>query len=152
MKAMDDVALAAMVKPFVVKAGVDAALLDADDRLVRITALFKDRCETLVDLANWAKVFYVDSIERNAEDFAKHVTEAANPILDAFAAAMETVEWNKEAIGAAIKEVLKAQGVKMPVLAMPVRVLTVGSAHTPSVDSVLELLGREKIHARLKNR
>jgi hypothetical protein len=27
---------------------------------------------TLVDLANWAKVFYVDSVERNAEDTSKH--------------------------------------------------------------------------------
>jgi glutamyl-tRNA synthetase len=152
LKAMDDVALAAKVKPFVVKAGVAENLLDADDRLVRICALFKDRCETLVDLANWAKLFYVDSLERNADDYAKHVTEAANPILDAFAAAMETVEWSREAIAVSIKEVLKAQGIKMPVLAMPVRVLTLGTAHTPSVDAVLELLGREKILTRLKNR
>lgn len=152
LKAMDDVALAVKVKPFLVKVGVDAALVDADDRFVRICALFKDRCETLVDLANWAKLFYVDSLERNAEDYAKHVTEAANPILDAFAAAMETVEWSREAIAASIKEVLKAQGIKMPVLAMPVRVLTLGTAHTPSVDAVLELLGREKILTRLKNR
>ena len=152
LKAMDDVALAAKAKPFLVKAGVAETLIDADDRFVRICALFKDRCETLVDLANWAKLFYVDGVERNEEDFAKHVTEAANPVLDAFAAAMETVQWNKEAISAAIKEVLKEQGVKMPVLAMPVRVLTVGTAHTPSVDAVLELLGREKILSRLKNR
>ena len=152
LKAMDDVALAAKVKPFLIKAGVADPLIDADDRFVRICALFKDRCETLVDLASWAKLFYVDGVERNEEDFAKHVTEAANPVLDAFAAAMETVQWDKEAISAAIKEVLKAQGVKMPVLAMPVRVLTVGTAHTPSVDAVLELLGREKILARLKNR
>ena len=152
LKAMDDAELAKMVKPFVVKAGVAESLIDADDRLVRIAALFKDRCETLVDLANWAKVFYVDNVERNAEDDAKHVTEAANPVLDAFAAVVENVEWSKDAIAAAIKELLKAQGVKMPVLAMPVRVLTVGTAHTPSVDAVLELLGREKVIARLKNR
>jgi len=152
LKALDDVVLAVKVKPFVIKAGVAETLLDADDRLVRIVALFKDRCETLVDLANWIKLFYVGAVERNAEDFAKHVTEATYPVLDAFAAAMETVEWNKDAISAAIKEVLKAQGVKMPVLAMPVRVLTVGTAHTPSVDAVLELLGREKILTRLKNR
>jgi glutamyl-tRNA synthetase len=94
----------------------------------------------------------VDSVERNPEDYAKHVTEAALPVLDAFAAAMETVEWNKDAIAAAIKEVIKAQGVKMPALAMPARVLTVGTAHTPSVDVVLELIGREKVVARLRNR
>ncbi|WP_417284859.1 glutamate--tRNA ligase [Comamonas sp.] len=159
LKAMDDAELAKMVKPFVLKlldaqkAGEFEALSSVGaSRLNEICALFKDRCETLVDLANWVKVFYVDSVERNAEDFAKHVTDAATPVLDAFAAAMQAVEWSKEAIAAAIKEVLKAQGVKMPVLAMPVRVLTVGTAHTPSVDAVLELLGREKVIARLKNR
>ena len=152
LKAMDDAALAAQVQPFVVKAGVEPALLAADDRLVRICGLFKDRCETLVDLANWAKLFYVDSIERNPEDYAKHLTDAATPVLEAFEAAIQSVEWRKEAIAAAIKDVLKVQGVKMPVLAMPVRVLTLGTAHTPSVDAVLELLGREKILARLKNR
>ena len=152
LKALDDAALAALVRPFVLKAGVDAALLDADDRLPRICALFKDRCDTLVDLANWARLFYVDGFERNAEDLAKHVTEAVSPAIGAFADAIAAVEWSKEAIAAAIKDVLKAQGLKMPQLAMPVRVLTVGTAHTPSVDAVLELLGREKILTRLKNR
>ena len=136
--------------PRLTRAGVPAAQLDA--RLPRICGLFKDRCETLVDLANWVRLFYVESIERNAEDFAKHVTPSVEPVLAAFAAAIEQVEWSKEAIAAAIKDVLKAQGVKMPQLAMPVRVLTLGTAHTPSVDAVLELLGREKICARLKTR
>ena len=150
LKAMDDAALAGMVEPFAAKAGVAASQLD--ERLPRICALFKDRCETLVDLARWIAVFYADAVERNADDYAKHVTEAAQPLLDAFTAALQTVEWNKEAIAAAIKDVLKAQGAKMPQLAMPVRVLTMGTAHTPSVDAVLELLGREKILARLKRR
>lgn len=152
LKALDDAQLAALVTPFVVKVGVAPELLAADDRLVRICALFKDRCETLVDLANWARLFYVDTVERNAEDYAKHLTEAAQPVLDAFAAALESVEWSKDSLAATIKEVLKAQGIKMPVLAMPVRVLTVGTAHTPSVDAVLELLGREKTLQRLGNR
>ncbi|QIL69278.1 glutamate--tRNA ligase [Diaphorobacter sp. HDW4B] len=151
LKVMDDSELAAMTKPFLIKAGVTEQLIDADDRFVRIVGLFKDRCETLVDLANWAKLFYVDSIERNAEDYAKHVTDAAKPLLAAFAAVVEQVEWNKEAIGAAIKQLLKEQGVKMPALAMPVRVLVLGTAHTPSVDAVLELLGREKVLKNLKS-
>jgi glutamyl-tRNA synthetase len=152
LKALDDAALAELVRPFVLKTGLDQALLDTDDRLPRICALFKDRCETLVDLAGWVRLFYVDAFDRNAEDLAKHVTDAVVPALDAFAEGVASVEWSKEAIAALIKEVLKAQGLKMPQLAMPVRVLTLGTAHTPSVDAVLELLGREKILARLKNR
>ncbi len=150
LKAMDDVALAAQVKPFLEKRGIAAAELDADDRLVRICGLFKDRCDTLVALADWVQVFYRD-VTPNEEERAKHVTEAVQPAIAALAAALAICEWNREAISAAFKEVLKAQGLKMPQLAMPVRVLTVGTAHTPSVDSVLELLGREKIAARLQN-
>ena len=87
-----------------------------------------------------------------AAEFHLDPDPTAAPALDAFAAAMETVAWNKDAINAAIKDVLKQLGLKMPQLAMPVRVLTMGTAHTPSVDAVLELLGREKILARLKSR
>ena len=152
LKALDDAELARLVRPFVLQAGVSAAQLDADERLPRICALFKDRCETLADLANWARLFYVDAIERNAEDVAQHLTAAADAPLAAFAGAIQSVEWTREAINAALKAVLKAQGIKMPQLAMPVRVLTMGVAHTPSVDAVLELLGREKILARLQKR
>jgi glutamyl-tRNA synthetase len=38
----------------------------------------------------------------------------------------------------------------MPQLAMPVRVLVMGTAQTPSLDSVLELCEREKVLARLR--
>ena len=150
LKALDDAELVRRVTPFVEKEGVAAAELD--ERLLRICALFKDRCETLVNLARWVRLFYVDAIERNAEDVAQHLTPAAEPALAAFAQAVENVEWTREAINAAIKGILKAQGIKMPQLAMPVRVLTMGVGHTPSVDAVLELLGREKILARLRTR
>ena len=150
MKLTDNGQLAELVKPFVLKAGIAAEVLDA--RLPEICALFKDRCETLVDLAQWVRLFYLEHIERNAEDYAKHVTEAAHPVLDAFAEALHACDWNKEAIAAVIKQVIKEQGVKMPQLAMPVRVLTLGTAQTPSVDAVLFLLGKEKVLANLKNR
>ncbi|ARU05832.1 glutamate--tRNA ligase [Comamonas serinivorans] len=153
IKALADAELARLVTPFVIQAGVSEAQLNADDRLVRIVALFKDRCETLVDLANWVRLFYTDAVVRNADDEAKHLTAEAQPVLDAFAAAIDGLgDWSKDAIAATIKAVLKEQGVKMPQLAMPVRVLTLGTAHTPSVDAVLELLGKEKILARLQKR
>jgi glutamyl-tRNA synthetase len=37
----------------------------------------------------------------------------------------------------------------MPELAMPVRLLVTGRSQTPSLDAVLELIGREKVLARL---
>src|SRR2546429_6673890 len=45
------------------------------------TTLFR----SLVDLAGWVRLFYVDAFDRNAEDLAKHVTDVVAPALDAFA-------------------------------------------------------------------
>ncbi|RYH51248.1 MAG: glutamate--tRNA ligase [Alcaligenaceae bacterium] len=147
LKAMPDEALAALIGPLLEQRGVSGAEL-ADGRLARICALFKDRCDTTLALAHWAIVFYGE-VTPNAEEKSKHVTEAVWPAIDALRNALAHCEWEKVSIAAAFKEVLAAHGLKMPQLAMPVRVLTVGTAHTPSVDAVLELLGREKIAARL---
>jgi len=151
LKAMDDDALAALVAPQLEKRGIATADL-ADGRLSRICALFKDRCDTTVALADWAHVFYGTTLQAPQEERDKYVTAAVGPALDALVVALQGCTWDKASISAAFKQVLTAQGLKMPQLAMPVRVLVAGTAHTPSVDAVLELLGREKVTARLRNR
>ncbi|MCW8163813.1 glutamate--tRNA ligase [Verminephrobacter aporrectodeae subsp. tuberculatae] len=150
LKAMADDALAALLAPQLQQRGVSAQAL-TDGRLPRICALFKDRCDTTLALANWAHVFYGEVAPAQAER-AQHVTEDIAPALDALADALTACAWDRQSIGAAFKQVLAAQDLKMPRLAMPARVLTVGTAHTPSVDAVLELVGREKVVARLRNR
>ena len=145
LKAMADDALAALVQAQLAKRGITS-----DERLPRICALFKDRCDTTVALADWAAVFYAD-VTPNAEERAKHVTDAVQPALASLVEKLSTVAWDKVSIASAIKEVLAQHSLKMPQLAMPVRVLAVGTAHTPSVDAVLELLSREILLARLKN-
>ena len=44
---------------------------------------------------------------------------------------------------------LAESGVKMPQLAMAVRVLVCGTSQTPSLDAVLELCHRDTVIARL---
>src|SRR6218665_2214050 len=97
------------------------------------------KLDPTVARANWAQVFYADVTPAETER-ALHVTEAIAPALDALADALSGCEWNRPAIAAAFKQVLASQGLKMPQLAMPTRVLTVGTAHTPSVDALLELM------------
>ena len=57
---------------------------------------------------------------------------------------------DKASIAAAIKETLSAHGLKMPALAMPVRVLMLGTPQTPSLDAVLALFSFEEISQRLR--
>ena len=64
-------------------------------------------------------------------------------------ARLATVKWERAALNDAIKEVVKSSGLKMPQIAMPLRRLVTGRTQTPSIDAVLELLGRETVLLRL---
>jgi glutamyl-tRNA synthetase len=147
LKAMADDALAPLVSAELAKRGITA-----DERLPAICGLFKDRCDTLLVLADWATAFYND-VTPHADDVAKHITPAVLPALDALATKLSAVaEWSVANVSAAFKEVLAEQGLKMPQLAMPVRVLVMGTPQTPSVDAVLWLCGKEKVLQRLTKR
>lgn len=147
LKSMRDDMLAQSVQPWLRQRGIDAAQDVA--RLSAICGLFKDRCDTLVALADWVQWFYIEPHASEA-DQAQFLTDAIRPAVQALCAVLETVEWNRASIAAAFKQVLAERALKMPQLAMPVRVLTLGTPQTPSVDAVLELLGREKVLERLR--
>ncbi len=146
LKAMSDVALAGLVQEQLARRGVVA-----DARLPRICALFKDRSDTAVVLADWAARFYT-KVEPDAAEFQQHVNASIQPTLRLLAEKLAgCTMWDKASIAAAIKEVLLANSLKMPQLAMPVRVLVMGTAQTPSLDAVLELCEQEKVLEQLKS-
>jgi glutamyl-tRNA synthetase len=148
LKALPDAELAEKVRACFGRRGVDDVGID-DERLARMCALFKDRCATLVELADWLAL-YVAPVAPSAEDLATHVTDAVKPAITGLREKLEAVEWNKAAIAAAIKETLSAHRLKMPQLAHAVRVLVCGRAQTPSLDAVLELFPQENVIQRLQ--
>ena len=146
IKATADDKLAELLVPFLLQQGVS---MDTA-RATKACGLFKDRCSTLVELAGW--VALIDKgATASAEDIATHVTPAVQPALASLATALSDCEWSKPVIAAAIKQVLADAGLKMPQLAMPVRVLLLGTPQTPSLDAVIELMQREDVCLRLKN-
>ena len=133
IKAAPDERLATLVAPLLERGtgGPD---------LAPVVALLKERAQSIPQLAEEAKLFY--SYERKPVEFDR-------PAFQLLKDALTRVTWERAAIGAAIKEVVKASGLKMPAIAMPLRLMVTGRAQTPSVDAVLELLGRDTVLARL---
>jgi glutamyl-tRNA synthetase len=147
LKMTDDAKLAPLVTVQLDKRGITAP---ADDRMAKLCGLFKDRCATTIELADWISMYFVD-VKPGEADLATHVTEAIKPALRSLRERLTKVEWNKAAIALAIKETLAEHGVKMPQLALPVRVLVCGTAQTPSLDAVLELFSRDQVLYRLQH-
>jgi glutamyl-tRNA synthetase len=147
IKAMGDDRLALLVGQQLNKRGIHHFF---EGHLAQICAVFKDRCDTTVALADWAAKFYTP-VQPDPAEVAKHVVEGARAAVSMLARVLEGCPWNRQAIAEAIKEVLRATGMKMPQLAMPVRVLVMGTAQTPSLDAVLELCDRETVLQRLRS-
>jgi glutamyl-tRNA synthetase len=145
LKATADEALAVLVTPLLAQRGVTP-----DARLSGICGLVKDRCDTLVALADWIARFY-NPVTPDAAEVKKHITDGVRPAISMLARMLEACPWTREDIAEAVKETLRATGLKMPQLAMPVRVLVMGTAQTPSLDAVLALSQRERVLEQLRS-
>ncbi|MBW7900165.1 MAG: glutamate--tRNA ligase [Rhodocyclaceae bacterium] len=146
LKQADDARLAALVQKRFEERGVAVA---AAPSLTAIVGLYKERVGSVNELADAAEVFYID-LHPRAELLAQHLAEEAKPALADFIEGAQSVAWEAPAIGALIKETVAKHGLKMPKLAMPLRVLLTGQAQTPSVDAVVALFPRETALARLR--
>ena len=146
IKASTSERLAALVAPELAKLGRS---IENGPPLAPVAALLKDRATSILHLAEAATLFYGDGMPDPAL-LAEHLTETSAPALRMLQAKfIELAVWDKAGLSAAMKAVLAASGLKMPQLAMPVRVLVLGRVQTPAIDAVLELLGRETVLARL---
>ncbi|MFC7288081.1 glutamate--tRNA ligase [Herminiimonas glaciei] len=146
IKQADNTRLAGLVRPMM--EGLGAQFENAPD-LAAVIALMKERVNTLNELAVAAMLFYRQPAA-DAALLAQHLTDAIKPALAQYVGQLKTVAWSKEALSATLKEVLAAHKLKMPQLAMPLRLLITGQLQTPSIDAVVELFGREVVLARLE--
>ncbi|HYD97153.1 MAG TPA: glutamate--tRNA ligase [Noviherbaspirillum sp.] len=146
IKQADNARLEALVRPLMER---DGAQFDGAPDLQAVIALMKERANTINELADAAMLFYRQP-SPDAALVAQHLTDAVKPALAQFADTCKSIEWNKASIGATTKEVLAAHKLKMPQLAMPLRLVLTGQLQTPSIDAVLELFGRDTVVARLQ--
>jgi glutamyl-tRNA synthetase len=116
---------------------------------VQVVALLKDRANTLIEIADGSKLFYLPAPQLDASQIASNIPEAIIPALKDLIEAISHAQPSKEAYSAAFKQVLAKHQLKMPALAMPVRYALFATTQTPAIDSVLVVLGKEEAVNRL---
>ncbi|CAL61164.1 Glutamyl-tRNA synthetase (Glutamate--tRNA ligase) (GluRS) [Herminiimonas arsenicoxydans] len=147
IKQADNTRLAGLIKPMMENLG---AQFDNAPDLPAVIGLMKERVKTLNELAVTAMLFYRQPAP-DAALLTQHLTDAVKPALAQYVEQLKTVAWGKDALSAALKEVLATHKLKMPQLAMPLRLIITGQLQTPSIDAVVELFGREVVLARIAN-
>ena len=114
--------------------------------LPRVVALLKERANSVLQLAEESMLFY-----SYVSPPSVPLEEAVRKALKELETGLKQVDWERGSINDLIKNVVKASGLKMPQLAMPLRLIVTGRTQTPSIDAVLELLGRDTVLERLSH-
>lgn len=147
LKAADNARLVELARPFMAQDCCDPA--HGPDP-VEVFGLLKERVSTLEELAD-AAVYFYRPLEAHEDLKKQHLTAAVKPALEALVLRLADVEWKKEALNPLIKEICAAHSLKMPQVAMPLRVMITGETQTPSIDAVMALIGRDAVLARIRD-
>jgi glutamyl-tRNA synthetase len=155
IKQADDARLGQAIVERLARGGVTAT---ASPDPAGIAALYKDRVANLNELADCAHAFYV-APQASAELVAQHLTDAAKAALNDLKRRLASPEkgipfghadFLPEVLAKTLKETLAATGLKMPQVAIPLRVVLLGQPQSPAIDRVLAVLGREEVLRRLE--
>jgi len=146
IKQADISLLAADIQQRLTALGVDTA--NGPD-LAGVIALYRERSNTLNDLASSIAYFYCKP-ETDAAAAEKHLTVDVLPVLAGMAAKLENIAWTTESIHDVIQATVSDNGLKFPKIAMPLRVMVTGGAQSPSIDAVMALLGKDETLSRIR--
>ncbi|MCK5871934.1 MAG: glutamate--tRNA ligase [Methylococcales bacterium] len=112
----------------------------------------RERCKTLVEMAEASHYFYSDFDEYDTKAAKKNFKVGSEivlqTLLDQFS---NTDTWDGEVLHKIVLETAETMALKLGKVAQPLRVAVCGGSVSPSIDITLSLLGRDKVLNRIQN-
>jgi len=129
--------------------GIDAAT--QGPALIELVKAQRERCKTLVEMADASLYFYQDFTEYDAKAAKKNFKQGTEVALQALLDAFNSIaEWQGEKLHEIVLQTAETLELKLGKVAQPLRVAVCGAGMSPSIDVTLSLLGREKTLKRLE--
>jgi glutamyl-tRNA synthetase len=144
--------LAELVMPFLVKEKIikEDQVLDTA-WLAKAVQTLQERAKTLVELAASLRYYISEDVVYNDKAKEKFLNEKSRELLKELKDGISSVsEFSKPEIENLFKSIVEKYGIKLGALAQPVRVAVTGGTESPGIYEVLDVLGKEKVLARLE--
>ncbi len=117
--------------------------------LSAVVTLLAERCQTLVELAAQSRYFYEEYESIDEAAAKKHLKAAAAAPLALIRDKLAALPpWEVEPLHHAIQATADELGLGMGKVGMPLRVAVTGLGQSPSIDAVMQLVGRDRVLAR----
>ena len=121
------------------------------DWLAQLVVLVKERAKTLVDMVDWVRPYFGQTVTFDDEAAKKFLTPAIAPVLSKLLARFEAFQtFSKGEWEESFQQLVEEEGMKMGQLAQPVRVALTGRTASPGLFEVMDVLGRERTLLRLQ--
>ncbi len=154
IKTSDPKNLSELVRPFLVRLGI---LSEAEanavpsEKLVQMVMLFRERARTLAELAEPARYLFTDNFSYDPEAVQKFLTPEKMALLEGLAGALAAVEpFTAAELERATRTYLESQGRTLKEIAQSCRVALTGRTTGAGLFETMELIGRERVIARLR--
>ena len=139
--------------PFFVKEGV-ATQEEVDNNRAwfeKLISLYQPQMSYGAEIVELTKQFFVEEIKFDEEELEILKQDTTVAVFEDFLEKLEIAgDFSSECIKTLIKTIQKDTGVKGKNLFMPIRIASTGSMHGPELNTSLELLGRDRVVARVK--
>ena len=110
----------------------------------------KGKINTFDELPAYCGFYFTDDFDYDSQGVAKHFSSENKPRLKAVREALSALEkFDAAEIEAALKTTVTKLGVKVGAIVHPTRLAVTGSNVGPSLYHLLEVLGKEKVLARI---
>ena len=110
----------------------------------------KGKINTFDELPAYCGFYFTDNFDYNPQSAAKHFIAENKPRLMAVRDSLSSLEkFDAAEIEAALKATAAKLGVKFGAIVHPIRLAATGSTVGPSLYHLLEVLGKEKVVARI---
>lgn len=123
----------------------------AKEKLVQAMPGLKERAKTLVELASGAEYLFVERPLKMDASATKILSAEARALLGRWVSAVDGVEWTTAALEKATKEFAENSGVKLGLVAQPLRASLTGKSTSPGIYDVLFVLGKAESLSRIKD-
>lgn len=112
----------------------------------------RERCKTLVEMAQKSAFFYTDEVVLQGDLAKKHFNKEAVQALHVLVERLKTISsWTTENIHGVMSAVVEELAIKLGLIAQPVRIAVTGGTVSPSIDVTLYLLGKTRSIQRLSD-
>ena len=136
-----------LVGPRIKKRGGDLA---GGPKPAAIAGLLKTRSHTIEEAAAVAEIFYSDR-QPDPGELARNLTDEVRPALGELAAKFSAIEdWNEKSVMDSVHAVMDKYKLKLPKIAMPLRLVVFGITQTPNLGPALEHAGKKRVIRRLR--